>query len=141
MTHTTYRLRGCPRLFANLAEAMTVAARLDLMWVHRLDNGESVVSWQRTHDGWAVIYHHRWQPGEFTGWWTAEPLNQDDPSNHAVDDCGCGDWEDGHWDPRCAAQTNWRLALVRDEGAHGTSFVRWLTTTEIRTLGLARETP
>lgn len=41
-------------------------------------------------------------------------------------DCSCGDWEDGDFDPSCAASFTWQPALLNDEGAHGLSLAMTL---------------
>jgi hypothetical protein len=66
------------------------------------------------------------------GEWSIDDLpDPDEPSSHVIPDCSCGDWEEGHWDPRCAEQINWKKALLRDERGHGWSFVSWLPTSVI----------
>jgi hypothetical protein len=75
------------------------------------------------------------EPGDWefrVGDYTTEDLpDQDDESSHAIPDCQCGDWEEGLFDQRCAAQFEWRPAILHDEGGHGESFVRWLTDYEV----------
>jgi hypothetical protein len=75
------------------------------------------------------------EPGDMkfrVGQWSTCALpDQEDLASHAVQPCECGDWEEGSFDPRCAARFEWRWAIVHDEGAHGESFVRWLTDYEV----------
>lgn len=64
--------------------------------------------------------------------WSVGNMPDQDDADHA-EDCKCGDWEDGDIDDACHELLNveFRPAIVRDEGAHGYSFVRWLTPEEI----------
>lgn len=61
-------------------------------------------------------------------------LGEIPPTQHMDDpdiECGCGDWEDGDWDPACWAQVPSAPALLKDLGAHGVGFAAWLTTSAI----------
>lgn len=81
-------------------------------------------------------------PGCVAGLWSVDDLpDPDDSGSHAHPDCGCGDWEDGDFDPACQALYRWRPAVLRDHGAHGYGFVRWMSADEIMAVRLVSSVP
>lgn len=67
------------------------------------------------------------------GQWTTTPLpDEDDPTSHAFEGCGCGEWGEGAIAPACAAHLRlaYAPAVQYDDGGGGMAFVRWLTTAE-----------
>lgn len=68
--------------------------------------------------------------GLHLGEWSMGPLRHVGVENEY--DCErCPDPEDGNWDPECWALNRFDPALLRDEGAHGWSFVAWLPTSAV----------